>query len=450
MKEPKILFVVPHTTGTELGLNVPYLGLLYIASFVRSKKPKSQIKILDYNMNKFSEEDLKKNLDEFKPDFVGISTTSIQFKNAVKVAQIIKKSCNATLVMGGVHPTHRPLEAIEYCDIVVVGEGEQTFFEIVDERPLEDIKGILYKENGSVKQNAAREFIKDLNDLPTPAYDLVDLGKYNDVAGFLGIMCSRGCPYNCTFCGSPAMWKRIVRFLSPQRVVDDIEYLHKTYNCNYIKFYDDTINIPLKRALDVCNEIIRRGLHKEIKFDAMIRANSSFVSKELFEKLKEANFVKIEIGVESGSPKVLKALNKELTVEELENAIKLCKESGIDTWGFFMIGNWDETVFDIFKTWKFIFKTKINPNFAVTTPFPGTELLKTLEKNNLLPKDFDLSKGTTRLALVRTNKLSRLEISIMFWLSGLLFIFQGRSFSEALKWGFTRFVDIFKGEVIFK
>jgi anaerobic magnesium-protoporphyrin IX monomethyl ester cyclase len=433
----RILLVFPPYTREALSYYPP-LGLGYIASYILSKNPELEVKILDFTIEKFSVERWKKELQNFDPEIVGISVLTFNFPLGAFIARLTKKLNPRILtVMGGAHATAVPEDCLEYCDIAVRGEGEATFWDIVQEKELKSIQGISYRSGGKVNHNEKRERIKTLDDLPFPAHFLFKTKNYECFPSW-GVMGSRGCPYNCIFCSSPNRWNRIIRFRSVRNIVDEIEYLHKNFNIRAITFFDDTINITQRRALEICDEIVRRGLHKKMSFTCQMKANRQLVSLELFKKMKEANFVQVEFGIESGSQKVLDSIRKSLTVSEAKQAVDLARKARIHVVkGFFMIGNWDETISDVLKTWQFVLSVKAWPTFSICTPFPGTVLYQMLKDGNYLPQDLDLSKFNQTTPITRTNKMSKTCVFLLYacsvgFLQLPLAVSRGHSFKHTI------------------
>jgi len=419
----KVLFAVPKTSYKAQEKRYLPLGVAYLASYLRQFNKNLQIKIVDYNIQEYSTANWIAEIDKFHPDIVAVSLLSCQFLNATQITQVTGKYYPDILtVMGGHHATVRPSECIEHCDVVVRGEGEQTLNEVV--RNLQDfsgIRGVSYQnENGQVMHNPDRNLILDLDKIPYPAYDLLEMEKYSKYP-LCHVMGSRGCPFNCSFCSSATMWKQRLRTRSPSNIMDEIELLRTEYGCKGIMFHDDTFNVPLSRGIELCEEIINRGLHKTMFFECQLRVDAKLVSARLFAKLKEANFTRVMFGVESGSCKVVRAMNKQTTVQEAHNAIRLAQKHGLNVTGFFMVGNWNETVLDYLKTLKFIVESSVHPAFSICTPFPETGFYRELFANNFIAREVDWSKATTAYPLVRTNKMTKRQIYLLFVVSNFLF-----------------------------
>jgi anaerobic magnesium-protoporphyrin IX monomethyl ester cyclase len=422
----KLLLVNPGSKW-RVTFDFPSIGLASLVAFLRSKKCDLDILAYDFASEIFERDDLENKLSELKPDILGLSLNSLNIYNGKSIARLTRRLCPETLIVaGGVHASMRPEECLEFSDFVVRGEGEETFWEIVQGNEIELIKGLSYRNNGKVIHNKERDFIKDLDSLPFPEYDLFS-GINNHANQCWGIMGSRGCPYDCIFCLSPKTWKRRVRFRSPDNIAQEIEQLHRKYKVNAITFHDDTINIPPQRAIDICNAIIGRNLHKVISFECQLKANSNLINPEMFASLREANFKRIYFGIESGSDRVLSSVHKSLTVGEAKTAIKMARTAGIErVVGFYMVGQWNESASDVFKTLRFIVNSKTEAFCGVCTPFPGTEFYNLLKQGGRMPKEPKWGEFDHNIPQNNTNKLSRSVIILFLGLMKLVVLIQNR------------------------
>jgi radical SAM superfamily enzyme YgiQ (UPF0313 family) len=433
----KILLIFPPYSREALSYYPP-LGLGYIASYILAKSPELTVKLLDFTIETFSVERWRMELENFDPDIVGISVLALNYSSGALMATLAKKANPRTItVMGGAHATAMPDDCLKYCDIVVRGEGEATFWEVVTENELQFIKGISYKYDGRVIHNEERERIETLDDLPFPSHSLFKMKNYECYPSW-GIISARGCPYSCIFCSSPNRWMRIIKFRTINNIVNEIEYLNRNFGIQSITFFDDTINITQQRITEICAEIIKRGLNIKMQFTCQMKANKQLVSFDLFKKMKEANFVQIEFGIESASQKVLDAIRKSLTVDEAKQAISLARKAGIPVVkGFFIIGNRNETILDVLMTWKFIISSEVYPTFSICTPFPGTTLYEMLEEEGTLPRDLNLSRFNQLTPIARTSQMSNgcvflLYICSVAFLQIPLSLSRGRNFRHIL------------------
>lgn len=367
-KNMKILLVSPNF-GSDAGR--PLLGLAYIASVIESKHI---VHILDLALYSENLDKLDSFLDEFNPEVVGITCYTLTYPTSMSIANHVKKrGKNIITIMGGVHPTIRPDDCInEDVDFVVRGEGEETFPEILDYLEgigeLSNIKGISYKRDGNNTHNSPRPTLTDLNKYPFPARHLLELDKYSQP--IITIMTSRGCPFNCIYCCRAVMGKKYTA-QTPERVIEEIKEAMKTSKHTHILFVDDLFTFDKKRVEEICKLIILNNIN--ITWSCSSRVTS--VDKELLELMKKAGCTRIGFGVESGDDKILKSLRKGVTVEQTRKTFRDCKEVGIETAAFFMIGAPEDTRETVLKTIDFAIELDpINVSWSIVTPFPGTGL----------------------------------------------------------------------------
>jgi radical SAM superfamily enzyme YgiQ (UPF0313 family) len=325
----------------QSGINIP-LGLAVLASYIREKMKNVNIEILDAHALDMSIDKIVEKAINFPWDVIGLSYLTTQANNAYEISKALKNlRKDVVIVHGGVHPTCVCHEAVEYADYVVLGEGEETFLELLknlkNKKKLRKIRGIAFKKDGKLIKTPEREFIKNLDEIPFPAFDLLPMQRYFIQVGEnimhvvggprLPIMASRGCPYNCTYCVSPILWKRIVRWRSPENVVEEIEKWMEEYGINQFHFWDDNLLLNAEWVKRFCEIIIKKKL--SIKWTGLTRASHINRNQELLKLMKEAGCVGIEIGVESANPKVLLAVKKGETVSEVVEAVKNQKNAGL-------------------------------------------------------------------------------------------------------------------------
>ncbi|MBS3095470.1 cobalamin-dependent protein [Candidatus Woesearchaeota archaeon] len=392
----KILLTVPpwrqktyeHAKVRVAAPNHPMMALATVAAPLVNRG--CDVRILDLDLHDDMEKALREMLQEFNPDYVGITGTTPYYNLIVKVADIAKDvDKNIVTVVGGVHASIFPEEMArqESVDISVYGEGDFTIPEIIDSKDLSEVKGICYKENGKIVKNLPRPLLQNLDELPFPAWNLFDISRYN-VSHLVAkkspvgaIETSRGCVYGCTYCNK-LIQGRTFRVKSAKRTVDEMEYMVK---CGFkeIHVIDDGFSTDLQRAKDICSEIIGRGLKVPWNLFNGIRVDR--VDLELLEKLKNAGCYQISIGVESGNQNVLDTVNKGIKLEDIRRAVKLAKKAGIDIQGYFMLGLPADTRESMQDTINFAKELNLDKvKFAITTPFPGTMLYYEYEKKGLI------------------------------------------------------------------
>jgi radical SAM superfamily enzyme YgiQ (UPF0313 family) len=286
-------------------------------------------------------------------------------------------SLDILTIVGGAHPTALPFDLSPEADISIIGEGEVTMAAIVAHRQTGSspclIDGIAYIKNGTKVTTKRREYIGNLNTIPYPAWDLLPTERYRHqnpyktkTKGYATVLTGRGCPFGCTFCGVKSMWGRYPRYRSVDNIVGEIELLIKKQRVSFIFFFDDTFTSNRERTLDICKGI--KGFN--IKWACFSRVDG--LDEELLITMKDAGCVEIQIGVESGDAEILKKIKKGITIESAIKTFKLVNNIGINTKGFFMIGNEGETPETVNKTIKLALE--LNPTygfFSILIPFPG-------------------------------------------------------------------------------
>jgi radical SAM superfamily enzyme YgiQ (UPF0313 family) len=301
------------------------------------------------------------------------------------VKEIRLRSPGLKIILGNIHPSIYADELLkaELADIVVRGEGEYSMLEasiaLREKRGLREVKGISFRDKGSVFHNPDREPIEDLDEVPYPAWELIDLEKYNcfPMLGlkkkkFLPILGSRGCPYRCIFCAQDKIHNRI-RYRSVTGIVNEIDYLHDRYGIDCFVFNDPFFPFSIAQGLDFCSELKRRGLDKKIIWIAESRVDK--VNFKLLKAMKDCGAYLIMYGFEAGTQKALDILRKDYTIEQSLQAMRLTDEAGIYTLGLFMIGVPGETREDCLETIKFAKKLDCTiAKFNIVVPYPGTSL----------------------------------------------------------------------------
>ena len=411
-KSNVLLIRTPSSQGelTKTSLSQHPINLLYLAAYIRQYGHK--VKILDLEVESL---DLKK-ISDINPDVVGITAMTPLIKKASKIATKIKSFLEnkAIFVIGGNHATALPSETLKefpVFDIAVVGEGEQTLKEICDGRRFKDTLGIAYRDKKGVLVNKRRPLIENLDSLPFPARDLIDLKKYRGASTpglsreFLNITelyINRGCNWGlCTFCASMLMHCKF-RMRSIDNVMKEIEECINKYGINHFTVDDDTLTTSKERTLEFCRKIKKY----RVGWDCDSRVT---IDKEVILAMKDAGCKKIAFGVESGSPRILGLIKKGISISQIENVFDWCREAGLESSAFFIIGSHpDETWKDLDATKRLI--KKIKPDFitaSIVVPYPGTEVrTQMLEKTLVYSNDWSTYAIYNSLPTWRTTNFS--------------------------------------------
>lgn len=441
----KILLINPPVWNdiNQVLANTPPLGLLYLAAFIE-RSGYSNIKVIDADAAEMTWADLENLLTREKPDIVGVTGTSFIFPALVKTVDLVRNIFpDSVIVAGGFGSTNEPEKILKAANravnFVVLGEGELTFLELIQkienkERDFKQIKGLAYLDDqNNIIITSPREYIKDINTLPWPGYHLLYPeftkyngmhAEYNEMPQPVGILlASRGCPHRCAFC---SLGSKMYRARSPKDVVDEIEFYKNQFGVKSIQIYDDEF-IGMspqqnKWAEEVCDEIIKRGLNKSLSFLVQGRC-SQFVELNVLKKMRQAGFVWIWWGVESGSQKILDFITKDITVENVIRDFALAKKAGIKSMMYIMTGFPKETKEDVNLTAQLIKKVKPDEvRIHILSPYPGSKLRKYLEDHNLL-ETTDYYKFDSRNNVIHhTKEMTAKEIKDNFRL--LVFRFE--------------------------
>ncbi|MBN1505712.1 MAG: radical SAM protein [Sedimentisphaerales bacterium] len=331
-------------------------------------------------------------LRTFKPDVVGITTMTIQYASALQTARLVKEwNSDCVVIMGGPHASVMPRIMVDwpYTDIVVKGEGEETFLEIVkrlkaNQRDVETIPGVLTKNNPGALDRPGPE-IECLDSLPVPDRTaLVNLGDYSPED--LGLMLtSRGCPYHCTYCSN---FTRKTRFQSVGKILAEVEQVQRNFGTRQFMFKDDSFTLRRSRVADLCNAILQKRLN--ILWECTTRLD--LLDAGLVRLMKQAGCNRVGVGVESGDEEMLGIYGKRLTKQQIREGVQLLRENGIFWTGYFMMALPMEKEDQIVRTLEFM--RELSPSYAaigVYKPYPGTKLFAMAEELGLVKADVDNS-----------------------------------------------------------
>jgi radical SAM superfamily enzyme YgiQ (UPF0313 family) len=340
--------------------------------------------------------EIKETIANYKPAVVGIHSCAASFVSASNVAKVAKDfNREVTVVVGGPHPTSVGKDVLKEpnIDIGVRGEGESTLIEILDavvnRESFDKIRGISYRTGPDIVETLEGEYIEDLDSLSFPieyAHEVLkDYDKYPKSA-FRDVFTSRGCHYNCFFCGSRYVWGRKVRFRSVSNVVEEIKSLRKI-GLKWIEFLDDTFGSDREYLHELCNSLIKE--RTGIFWSCGTRVN--VIDKQTVILMRKAGCRSIDIGIESGNNEMLKKIRKGITVEEALAAADVITKHGIRLIANFIVGFPEETEQTMNDTFKAMKKIKGLLIYNIFTPYPGTEAFEFCRRKGLVGDDFDMS-----------------------------------------------------------
>ncbi|MFQ5822035.1 MAG: B12-binding domain-containing radical SAM protein [Candidatus Heimdallarchaeota archaeon] len=371
----------------------PPVGLAYISAMLKENGIRTQT----LDACAFSWKKLAKTIKDKNPLIVGIPCWTVERGQSFKLTKLVKKILPTTkIIIGGHHATAFPehMFKLAYADAVAIGEGEITTVElakaILNGGNPGEIRGIAYQQDEKVIITQPRDFIADLDVIPFPDYDDFDLDKYLGLpevrARAAAVTTSRGCPYRCIFCSASKFWNRKWRARSAENVVDEIEWLYTDHKVRAFMFFDDNFTVSKERAIQICRRILERGLH--ISWVACSHVNQ--VDEELLGWMKEAGCYRIDYGVESGSPKVLRNIKKGQTTEQIEKAFRLTHKAGIKPRAYLMVGNPGEDEVTIEETVALMRKIKpLNARSGqILWVLPDTEIYELARSNGLISDEY--------------------------------------------------------------
>lgn len=398
----KVFLLAPYPDINSMSsTQYPPLGLLYLGGSVQDIVDDMQI--LDANILRLGKKEIVKMIEEFAPDILGISINVVTAKVSKEIVALIKDVMpDIKLLAGGPLPTIFPDKWLEYFDVVIVGEGEYPFRQVIQQLKkgkniADDFPGICTKRGNYIKAEHP-----DLDELPLPAYDYLipDLQYYSQKARIVKsymapVLTSRGCPYSCVFCDKSVHGTNF-RPRSPESVIKEIQWLHDKYGVRQLDILDDNFTFDMKRAERILDGIIQID-DFAINCQNGIRADK--IDENLVLKMKQAGVFRVGIGIESGNLSVLKKLNKKLDLKDVINTIRMFRRYNITVQGYFIIGFPFENKKCIKDTVKFAIKA--NPhlaNFSHFFPIVGTPIYKELQKQGqLLTDEGEAEDGFFRL-----------------------------------------------------
>jgi radical SAM superfamily enzyme YgiQ (UPF0313 family) len=351
------------------------------------------VKLFDFPAQDWDKDRLRRLVNEQRPDFVVLDSTTPSIYSDIECARICKET-GATVLMVGPHASARPEETIVLADgavdAICIGEYDFTVLDVVKNYPhLETVSGICFLDGGKPKRTPFRPLIEDLDSLPFPAWHHLDLLRYFDgskLYPYVDIFSGRGCPHSCTFCLWPqVMHGRKVRLRSPENVVDemerDIALCPKVVRGGEFFFEDDTFTLIKSNAIAICEEILKRGL--KVKFS--VNARTDTADEELFRTLKAAGCRELLVGFESGDSNVLTHMQKRESVDDARRFMELAHKTKLDVHGCFVIGLPGETEESIRKTIDMALGLGLHTvQFSGAVPFPGTRYFDYCKENGLL------------------------------------------------------------------
>lgn len=394
----------------ELQIMRPYvpLGILYISAYIEQHGYDNEV----FDSTFSSLDKLKEKLLNEKPDVVAVYTNLMTKLNVLKIIKFIKSTAtlqHTKIFLGGPEVRNYAENFLNYgADIIIIGEGEETTLELikhfssvtlsgVEVLPLSSIKGIAYLENGKLIITSERPLIKDINTLPFPNRKKIDFTNYlngwkiHHGYSMMSVNTMRGCPYTCKWC-SRAVYGGTYRRRSAQLVAQELKFIKETYKPDMIWFVDDVFTIHHKWINEFAEEVKKQDAI--IPYEIISRADR--LNEEVIKALKASGCFRVWVGAESGSQKIIDAMDRRVDVLKTREMIQLARHHGLEAGTFIMLGYPGETKKDIKDTIEHLVQS--NPSqytITITYPIKGTELYNEV-KNEFLNQHMDWETTTDR------------------------------------------------------
>lgn len=407
----KVLLINPSIASNinNKDLWVP-INIMYIGAVLEHHN--IDVKIVD--MNLCTIEELISTLSSFLPSIIGITSIfSGQFLEVMSIAKQIKQ-INSSLVVavGGIHPTLYPKDILNNCsyiDWIILGEGENSFLETIKHHESKEgfstVDGIVYRENGEIKINEKKKFITDLDNLPLPSYNLINIEDYKidtsrwhnpknlSIDYMIPILSSRSCAMRCNFCSMFLTMGIKQRLRSPSKVVDEIEYIYDRYGCQRFAFIDDNLTSDKEHIISICKDIVKRNIN--IQFETPNGISLMRLDEEMIDWMVRAGLIRVSLAIESGSDFIRnKIIGKHLSKEKIYEVVDIFKKyPQVFTKAFFIIGMPEDTVETLNETYNMVIDINADyPCVSNLLPFPGTRLFDQIVRDNLFVDTVDPSR----------------------------------------------------------
>lgn len=465
------------------------LGLEYLASFIRETTA-HEVCIFDAIGERWNEysvlahepqlirkgaslASIRKVVQEYDPAAVGITSLFSAQKDSLSLVANLVKGINRKIIVfaGGPHPSTEPRAVLtdnQSMDLVVIGEGESTVKELLDSdfKELSSVDGIAFRDGNQIVLNKPRELIKNLDEIPFPARDLVPFANYSKqrfqealdsrflkigidpldsaiartiarkVAGLPlldrlyyythnrknrsssgllpagDIITSRGCPNKCSFCAIHNVWGHRYRMRSASDVLKEITLLVNRFHVRHIRIQDDNLTVSRRRTISICQGIVEQNLNITLEAPSGVFVPS--LDEEVLSWLQRAGFISLSFGIESGNQEVLNTIiRKRLRLDQVEETIQICKKLGLYTVGFFMIGIPGETIETMYDTINFALESDLDRvRLYIYQPYPNTPLYEVCTEKGYLTEDYDPRKTlvTSDRCFIKTDEFSPTDI----------------------------------------
>jgi radical SAM superfamily enzyme YgiQ (UPF0313 family) len=364
---------------------IPPLTLLVVASIL--EKNDVEVQVLDMDAERLSYSQTLDRINEFSPDLLGFTLSTYSFHPLLKWIEAFKEDTGIPILAGGMHTDMYADEIMTHqaIDYILLGEAETSVRDFVSAfkngRNMEGVKSLAYRKNGEVYIDRTVNIIDNIDDVPFPSLHLIKNDLYYNILtkrkNFTAMLSARGCPYRCTFCNQ---YQTPWRERSPDNLVAEIKYNYENFGIQEIDFYDTTFTANKKRAIAICEAIVRENL--DISWTIRTRVDS--VNERVLDALKSAGCHTVMYGIESSNREILKMMKKKISIERVEKTLKYTKDVGMDNLGFFMFGYPGETKETIKDTIRFSLDLPLDyAQYTVMVPYPDAEIYNYYRENGL-------------------------------------------------------------------
>jgi radical SAM superfamily enzyme YgiQ (UPF0313 family) len=418
-KKITLLKVEPQRTNVYSAFAYPGLALPLLGTVLRNE---------GYDVKVYVEAVAPLDWDRIRDsDLIGITVNSAEVKECYELAGRIRRETRAAIVMGGYHVTYMADEALDYCDVVVRGEGEATFAELAHELlegdgALERIAGISFRRDGVLCANPDRPLLRDIDTIPDQSlihgyaeYHRRWIHKVFPVGAL--VASSRGCPYDCTFCSIIEVYRRSTRFRSPDAVIEDIRQQTRLTGRPYVFFADDNFTAHVRKCKELLRHLIDAKLN--LRFSAQVRLEFS-KDEEFVRLMQEAGCYMVFIGFESINPQTLVDFHKRQTVEDIVACVQRLHRAKFHVHGMFVLGGDADTVDTVRETSEFCVRHGLDTaQFLPLTPLPGTQQTDMLRREGRLFLTLDaktgrygLDYGVGNFVLLQTKNINPVALQV--------------------------------------
>jgi radical SAM superfamily enzyme YgiQ (UPF0313 family) len=411
--------------STTYPLTTPPMGILALAAYLRTKFD-LKIKLINQKVENYTTQELAQEAIKFEPDVVGFTVMTTAAHQLTELTRTIRQTLPKVLiVLGGPHTSAFETRVLEQgdADAAVLGEGELAFEQLLTARfdggDFSKIPGLIWRaDDGTIVQNPGQmPLIEDLDSLPMPAYDLIDLPAYWTLQSmppiarrkYISLVSSRGCPYQCMWCHK--IFGKRFRGHSAERIADEMEYFTKKYSIDDVEFLDDIFNMDRQRVLDVAEAVRKRNLKVRIALPNAVRTD--ILTQDVVDALADLNLYWCSFALETGSPRLQDYTGKRLNIPKFLSGIEMCVKKGIFANGFAMLGFPTETEEEMQLTIQTMCTSLLHTaSFFTVTPFPNTRLYQEVSERH--PERLQrLQYGDTNFATIKVN-LTDLPDDVLF------------------------------------